>query len=129
MLAMKYFDLFYVDIKLMDDLQCKNLLGGAIALYVDNFDYLWSSGKKIIVRMPIIAGYTDGKDNLESVCSFLVSRGVKHMELLKEHHLGNAKYESLGKKCPVLYGVSDEQMSSCQQFFKHKGIDAKVCKI
>jgi pyruvate formate lyase activating enzyme len=125
-LAIKYFDLFYVDIKILDEEKCEEVLNGKLSLYLSNLDMLLRSGKPVVFRVPVIGGYTDGESNRKKVAQ-LIGFYVKEqganllkVELIKEHQLGISKYKSLQAynkeyKIPEYRGVSDELLKWYQQ--------------
>jgi pyruvate formate lyase activating enzyme len=48
-----YFDLFYVDLKVLSKNRCKTLLGGNIELFFKNLDTLFSVTNRVIFRIPL----------------------------------------------------------------------------
>lgn len=127
-IAVSYVDLFYVDIKILEDGLCSSILGGKIEYYKENLKSLLDSGKPVVFRVPVIGGYTDGEENRRAVVELIKStvgryKNVLKVEILKEHNLGMNKYQSLidgaasqpdGGECgvslPDYKGVSDELM-------------------
>ena len=133
-LAIKYIDLFYVDVKILDNSSCREDLRGDLELYLSNFEKLLSSGKPIVIRVPVIGGYTDGEDNRKQVRELLCGKNILKIELIKEHNLGLPKYESLIKAgsavlIPTYVGVSDELMEEYKGELSDLGIPVEVCKI
>lgn len=63
--ALKYIDLFYVDVKAIEPIFYKNVLGGTVEQYLNNMELLLSSGKPIIIRVPVIGGYTADDEIIE----------------------------------------------------------------
>lgn len=141
--AIKYADLFYVDVKILDEEKCKNYLHGELSIYLSNLNLLMYSGEYVVIRIPVIGGYTDEKDNRKKVAD-LLKLYVKDnrvnflkVELIKEHNLGVSKYKSLaacnkGYSIPEYKGVTDEFM----EIYKKEIIDSigneipvEVCKI
>lgn len=119
-LAVKLIDFFYIDVKILDGVRCKDILHGDTNVYKDNLTTVFNSGKPVILRIPVIGGYTDDQKNRRAVAELI--RGLKNsshnvlkIELLKEHNLGLSKYESLRAAgvdidLPANHGVSDEFM-------------------
>lgn len=61
-----YIDYFYVDVKIMDKVECKKILHGNMDLYRDNLEIL-TSKKKITARIPVIGEYTDNEGNIIAI--------------------------------------------------------------
>jgi len=54
-------------------------------------------GARVIGRMPIIPGYTDGEENVASIIASLCDLGIDRVDVLPFHQLGEGKYESTGR--------------------------------
>lgn len=127
--VIRYFDLFYVDIKILSKDWAYKILGADIDLYIRNVDFLINEGKTIIFRFPIISQYTFSQENIVQIIEFLKARAINYVELIAEHHLGNSKYEALGKASPKLHGIVMEDMEKCKKYFEQNGISAIICTV
>lgn len=134
-IALKYIDFFYVDIKILDSEKCKKIEKGNLNIFLKNLDKLFSweqDGKRkpVVVRIPVIGGYTDHPSNREAVRSLLKQYREKiiKIELIKEHNLGRLKYETLGMKAKFT-GVSDELMETYYNELLELGLLVEICKI
>lgn len=128
-LALKYIDMFYVDIKLLDAAACRRVLHGDLKCYERNLRSLFSSDIPVVFRIPIIGGYTDGIENLDRVERLLKQFRPLKVELLKEHNLGAKKYETLGMVPPSLTGVTEEKLEQFRERICQLGIPAEICRI
>ena len=136
-IAINHIDLFYVDIKILDEVKCKESIHGSLSLYHSNLQALLSSGKPIVFRIPVIGGYTDDEDNRKKVVELIKEAhgNVLKIELIKEHNLGLSKYQSLMDgnndiKLPIYNGVSDELMEQYKKEIEEViNIPVEVCKI
>lgn len=129
-IAIENVDLFYIDIKLLDPENCKGILGGDLERYLTNLDRVFSAKKPVIFRVPVIGGYTDDKDNIANVVKLINRYLPLKVELLKEHNLGESKYESLGKTPLKLDRVSDADMERYRQLVNEKtGVLTEICKV
>lgn len=81
----------------MDAGRCREVLGGDVDVYRRNLDTVIASGAPVVVRVPVIGGFTDGEENRRAVLEFLRERRgvVLKAELIKGHNLGESKYHSL----------------------------------
>lgn len=129
-IALRYVDLFYVDIKIFDEDKCKNILGGNLKQYVSNLDILVSATQAVVFRAPIIGGYTDDEENLASLCDLVSKYRSVKIELIKEHNLGKNKYISLGKEPLELNKTTDEKMEYIKsKLFDTAGVPIEICKV
>ena len=144
-IAIKHIDLFYVDIKVLNDDLCSSSLGGRIELYKNNLVTLPNSGKPVVFRLPVIGGYTDSEENRKAVVELIESKAKSYsnllkIEILKEHNLGTNKYQSLidgGNEImlPEYNGVSDELMGQYKIEIEEwlmivgSSIPVEICKI
>lgn len=129
--AVDYIDLFYVDMKSMNREFCKNILHGNMDLYVDNFKTVLDSKKPVIIRIPVIGGYTNNEEHIDNIVSFLKSMkgNIIEIELLKGHDLGKNKYLSLGYRPPIYKAVNNEQLEIFKNKLKKTDHTVKICKV
>ncbi len=91
--VMPYTDLFLYDIKAIDPDLHKKGTGKANTLVLENLNKLISSGKKIIVRVPVIPDFNDG-DELGRIEEYCKRRSLDY-ELLPYHEFGIDKKAAL----------------------------------
>lgn len=108
-MVIPFIDFFYVDIKIMNEEICKDIIKGNLDIYKTNLRFL-SSKKKYIIRIPVIGGYTDDAENRRLVIKEIERHkdSIIRIELIKEHDLGNSKYKSLSLPVPNYSGIDDE---------------------
>ena len=136
-IAIKHIDLFYVDIKILDEKKSREYLRGDLSVYYTNLQTLLMSGKTIVFRIPVIGGYTDIDDNRRRVIELLkhVEGNILKVELIKEHNLGISKYQSLidGENeviLPNYKGVSEELMDQYKKEIEAvMNVPVEMCKI
>jgi pyruvate formate lyase activating enzyme len=91
-------DLFLYDIKHMDPIEHMRLTGKGNQLILDNLRSLAESGRNIIIRFPLVPGVNDGESNIVTMAEFIRSLpGVRKVDLLPYHRLGEPKYGRLGR--------------------------------
>lgn len=136
-IALKYINLFYVDVKILDRERCKKILQGDLEIYFSNYELLMNSKIPVVIRIPVIGGFTDTEENRRQISSFLnKSEGnILKIELIKEHNLGMTKYQALldgGNEItlPQYKGVSDDIMNlykkELDDFCK---VPVDICKV
>lgn len=134
-LALDNIDLFYVDIKIMDKDKCREIEKGDIDLFIANLDFLfgWEDksgiGKPTIIRIPVIGEMTDDYDNRMAVYKLLHKYKDKiiKIELIKEHHLAEKKYESLNRKM-YYHGIEDKLLETYKKELDSLGIPIDICQ-
>ena len=124
-------NLFYVDLKVPNQQRCAELLGGDADLHRQNLDSLLRAGVPVVVRVPVIGGFTDSEANRAQVLEFLSDRAsrILKVELIKGHNLGEPKYRSLGLEPPAYREVTDPFMDSYANDVVNLGIPVEVCRI
>ena len=86
-------DCFLYDIKALDPALHKAGTSADNRLILENLEHLIQTGKRIIIRTPVIPGYNDG-DELEKIKVYCAQRNLTH-ELLPYHSIGESKKAAL----------------------------------
>ncbi len=129
-LALRYIDLFYVDIKILDAERCKNVIHGDLKQYLTNIDILFGGNKQTVFRIPVIGAYTDDEKNCGRIIDLLKKYKPLKVELMKEHNLGQSKYLSLGKEPLELHTVTDAFMERYKRDIEETtGIPTEICRV
>ena len=116
-------DYMLFDIKLASDEQHKRYTGVSNAPILQNFATLAKSGKKFVIRTPMIPDVTDTEENIRGIAEILVKNGVKYIELLPYNKLAGAKYPLVGREyCPSFDGEVEPNMRF--EIFSEYGIEA-----
>lgn len=140
--AIPLIDLWIVDIKRVDSAGIEEILHGEAALYKNNINLLLESTSPIILRIPVIGGFTDSEEQQDQVCDFidkLEDKGnILQIELVQEHNLGLNKYYSLkavdDSIClPEYRGVKDEVLTiykeKLEKVINNEKIKVDICKL
>jgi len=98
--TMNYVDLYLYDLKVMDEDLHIRYTGVSNRQILENMKKLAGSGKKIIVRVPVIPGITDSDENFREMLLYLgkLRPAVKEISLLPFHAAAENKYKRFGKK-------------------------------
>lgn len=110
-----YANLIFYDIKCMDSKKHKEFTGVSTELILENIKRLSISfpQKSIIVRTPIIPGFNDSVEEIQTIANFIrVMKNLKEYELIPYHGFGEAKYYQLGREYPFrgLKGPSQKRI-------------------
>ncbi len=94
-------DLFLYDLKIMDEKRHREATGVSNSDILKNLESLSRVHGNILVRFPVIPGFTDDPGNIFALGKFLQQVQVQGIELLPYHKIGIEKYPRLGMSCPV----------------------------
>lgn len=128
-LASRYIDEFIVDIKILDENKCKEILNGNLEIYNKNIELLMSKEKIDIFRIPLVNEYTLQEDNIEKILEFLKKYKVKKVEIFKIHNLAESKYKSIGKKMTKFSEIEDKKIKEVYNKIKELNVNVEIIKI
>jgi pyruvate formate lyase activating enzyme len=97
-----WLDLVMYDLKLMDPEDHHKHTGRDNQRILENCIRLLKEDIGVIVRIPLIPGFTTSKKNLDDISQFLRENGVKEWFLLPYNPLGLSKWDHLGKIRPTI---------------------------
>lgn len=132
--VLPYTDIIISDIKHMDTNVHRKHTGRENHLILENLKKLADLNKEIILRIPVIPGVNDGKDNLEKTADFILNEmdgKVRTLQLLSFMRLGEEKYQSLGIPYKMENIVIDrkaftEKVKKMAEYFNGRGIHCQV---
>lgn len=122
-------DIFLFDIKAVNRDILKEATCGDNGIILDNLMKLSESGKRIIIRIPIMPGLNDSFYELTKIAEVLENvETAEKIELLSFHLLGSGKFKNLGMKnySEGLEVLDRERMNTLSNVFKEKGFNTKV---
>lgn len=128
-IALSYVSLFIIDIKLLIQDLCKDVLGGDVDVYFRNVEKIHSAGKEVLFRIPCNYEYTMTRDNKMKIKDFLQEYKDVPVQIFAVHNLGEAKYRSLGKTMWAHEEVSDKDLSDFCDNLHKMGIKAEIIRI
>lgn len=117
-------DHFLIDIKYLDADDHKRIVGTDNRQILDNYEFLVSRGADVLVRTPLIPGYTATEKNIRSIAGYIrsVDADAKY-ELLNFNPLCRSKYAALEKEYPVDgKAFSEDEMERFYQILEEEGI-------
>ena len=122
-------DLILFDIKGMDSISHKRNTGISNEVIQRNIKNLNDIGKPMIVRIPVIPGFTDSGDNLLSTADMLCDlRNVERVDLMAFHHYGEIKYSQLEMPCHMnlIQSPAKEKMEEIKEKFTKRGLSVQL---
>ena len=111
-------DLVLMDVKHTDPEKHKKYTGVDNGPILKNLEYLCAADTDFIVRIPLIPGVNDSRENMETVCKLIGNaKRLVRVELLRYHRTAGAKYRMAGLEYdppfdtgrePEVHGVFEE---------------------
>jgi len=128
-IALEYFNLFIIDLKILDESICQELLGGNLQQYTENVNIVNHANKDIIFRVPCNREYTLTQKNKRQIVDFMLKFPTKKIQIFAIHNLGESKYKSLGKKMWNHEEISESELEDFCLVLNENGIEAEVIKL
>jgi pyruvate formate lyase activating enzyme len=121
-------DLFLFDVKLVDPEEHRRATGSSNELILANLRRLAERAPgRVIIRVPLIPGYTDSFRNLRAIASLAVELGVAEVDLEPYHAMGCAKYTQTGRPAPPeLELPGDEEWAAAAALFTARGLRCEL---
>jgi pyruvate formate lyase activating enzyme len=120
-----YVDLFLVDLKVDDPVKHGEYTGASNERIKENFAWLVKNHGAVVVRIPIIPGYTDSEENLRAIGSYVAGLDPDiPIELVNFNPLARDKYVVLSEDYPLKRidsVVSGERMEQLRQTVSRTG--------
>ena len=119
--VIEFVDLVIMDIKVVDNKLHKKYTGVSNKVILENLEYLKSSGKEYIIRIPIIPNVNDTMENIVAIANLLKDGGgLQRVELLPYNKVAGAKYLGLGMKYEPCFPVDKEPNIFTEPLSKEK---------
>lgn len=126
-----YLDTYLMDIKHTNTAKHKEFTGRSNELMLENAKKIAESGMtKLVIRVPVVPGFNDRVDEIQSIAKFSASLpGVTKIHLLPYHRLGQDKYEGLGREYlmgDVLPPTNEHMMKLQEAVIRVSGLDCQI---
>lgn len=118
-------DYVLYDIKLMDNEKHIKYTGVSNKTILKNLNILARSGKRFVVRTPLIPGVTDTVQNLTRIADLLIENQIFYIELLSYNRFAGGKYAAVGRE----YQPSFDEKTEVQphiEIFKERAIKVNI---
>jgi len=122
-------DLFLADLKHIDNDKFTKQTGGNATLVIDNFKKLDETGRKFIVRIPVIPGFNFSDRELKAILDFATGlKNAVEINLIPSHSLAEEKYMMLG--LDYKYGnypkIGKAELVPYVDYAENRGIATKI---
>lgn len=121
-------DYIYYDIKILDRDRHISGTGVSNERILRNLALLCGTDKAVTVRVPVIPGFNDNEEDMESIAAMLAALNhVPQAELMPFHGICIGKYESLGMEYPAagLTEPSPEKLRKLAEVYTKYRVDIK----
>ena len=121
-------DLLLFDLKGMDPEEHVKNTGVSNEPILLNLKRLDAMGKAIIIRVPLVPGYTDSAQNIISTAEFLSGlKSVERVDLLEYHEYGMIKYQQLGREYRLnIQPLTGERLNNIRATFERYGLNVQL---
>ena len=120
-------DEVFVDIKLSDERRHLAMLGWPLEPILRNLQYLVRARANVVVRIPLIPGFTATESNLDGIGRIVAGlQPQPPVELLNFNPFAEAKYRRLGRNWVFPEGsrrYSPPEMAAFKQILKSAGVE------
>lgn len=119
------FDLLLFDVKQADSAKHKAGTGVGNELILQNLRWAQNHGLNILPRIPVIPGFNAELEDAQGIAALLEDIGLKRVQLLPFHQMGERKYEFLNQAYQFagVKALHPEDLREYQQVFLDGGID------
>lgn len=124
-----HLDYILMDIKHMNSQKHREFTTKPNELILENARKIAESGANLTVRVPVIPGFNNTKEEIAAIAEFAKSlKGVEHLHLLPYHRLGEDKYDGLGREY-ALKGVEPNSDALMDELLKTAQKSGLKCQI
>ncbi len=126
--VLEYTDLVLFDIKHMDSKQHRRGTGKGNLLILDNARRIAAKKVRLWLRIPLIPGYNDSRENIEKVGGLGVEIGAEKISLLPYHEWGKSKYAQLGRRYrfELIESLTEERVQRVQRLIEGFGLEVST---
>lgn len=122
-------DYMIADFKSPDSKKLKEITGADLDIIKENLLFRAKTGKPLLIRIPLINGFNNGKENAVLFTAFFAELKEKssnenlYFEILTYHEYGKEKYEKSGKEYKYQNGfVTPEDVKLLAAEIKNKNL-------
>jgi pyruvate formate lyase activating enzyme len=127
--VLEYTDLVLYDLKHMNSIEHKKLTGVDNRLILENARKVSKQVREMIIRVPLIPGINDSKDNIVNLVKFVSTlEKVTEIDILPYHKLGVSKYNQIGQtyKLININPPTEQEINEIVEIIQGAGFLVKV---
>jgi pyruvate formate lyase activating enzyme len=122
-------DLFLADLKHTNSKKLKAYTGGNARLIMNNFEKLAKAHAPVIIRVTVVPGFNDTKDEMRQIIDFAASLdNINEIHFIPFHTFGAQKYLMLGRDNPYINKITqiDTSFEGFESYALSKGLIVKT---
>ena len=124
---MEKVELFLYDCKHMNPEEHKRLTGRDNAVILENLRGIFTAGKEVRIRVPLMPGINDTDENIAAMAEFLHQYGKHEVDVLPCHTYGHSKYAALNLPDPVMKPYQPEELTAALERFARHDLKVTIC--
>ena len=126
--ALEEADLLLFDVKGIEPEAHLRNTGVSNEPIMKNLRHLAAMGKPLIIRVPVIPGYTDSEETLRAIAELLSQlKSVNRVDIMAVHEYGKVKYDQLGKEYLLnVQPIPPERQEEIRKLFVSYGLNAQL---
>ncbi|WP_295620608.1 radical SAM protein [uncultured Methanobrevibacter sp.] len=131
-MAIDYIDELFIDIKLLDNDNAKEVLNLDVEVYFENLKLIDNSNIKkenITFRIPLNNEYTLKENNVNLILNLIEKYFDYKVEIFKTHNLAKSKYESLNKEFKQFSEISDDLLNEVYDEIKKINSNVEIISL
>ena len=124
-----YVDLFLYDLKSMDDSIHKKYMEVSNKMILENLKLIGELGGNIFIRIPLIPGVNDSREQLQSFISFIKNvKGILQVNILPYHNISQEKYNRLKREyqCDYIKEPTAKELDEIKAIFESAGFKTVI---
>lgn len=122
-------DLFLFDLKIIDNESHRKYTGVSNQQILKNLAILDKHNKNVIIRIPLVPGITDTKENIDDILHLLSEmHNLKEVNLLPYHAMAESKYIRLNMpyKLSGVREADDRKNKEIKELFTGAGFNVRI---
>ena len=120
-ICLPHLDLILFDLKVADPVRHRQIIGVDNGLILSNLERLLAgNAERVIVRIPLIPGYTADRQNLQRIAALLRKARAPRCSLLPYHPMGLDKARTVGRIADASLPhipMDTDTLAQCRRFF------------
>ncbi|AMK15567.1 4Fe-4S cluster-binding domain-containing protein [Methanobrevibacter olleyae] len=131
-IAILFIDELFIDIKLLDKKEAKEVLNLDMDAYYKNLELINNSkikNENITFRIPLNKEYTLKEENIKLILKLIEKYPNFKVEIFKTHNLAKSKYESLNKEFNSFSEINDDFVNEIYKKIKKINSNVRVISL
>lgn len=124
--VLPYIDYYIIDVKILQKETCFQYLNGNLDFYMQNLKQIQNTKKPLVLRFPLVPGYTDSRQNIEAVKELAQNIRPLKLQIFSVHNLAQSKYRSLNRVWNEFQTFDLRELDDIAQFLQTRYTPVEV---